>query len=93
MEIFTLFGLLKCPRYRGIMSRHIAYPDRWHKLDDEQLNRPLGIIYRLYSLYPLYLAMRSLGRRMRLSYWVYLIRMSKALHGRTKMQWKRRLNS
>ena len=93
MKLFTVFGLLKCPQYQGIMSRHIAYPDAIDKLDDERLNRPLGIIYRLYSLYPLYLVMKLLGRKMKLTYWVYHVRMSRALHSRIKMQWKRRLRS
>ena len=55
------------PQLRGLMSLHIKNPDAIQKLDGLQKKRPLGVLYRLFGLYPVYLVMRLLG--MKLQYW------------------------
>lgn len=59
MSIYTHARL----QLQELMSLHIKNPDAIQKLDDSQKMRPLGVLYRLFELYPLCLAMRLLGMK------------------------------
>ena len=59
-------------------SRHIKNPAALQKLDDSQKKRPLGVIFQLVELYPLYWVMRLLG--MKRKYWCIHRRLYMALH-------------
>lgn len=65
-------------QFQGLMSRHIKNPDALQKLDAKQQKRPLGVLYCLFGLYPLYLAMRLVG--MKRLYWNIHRRLYMALH-------------
>ena len=65
-------------QYPGLMSRHIKNPNALQKLDEKQRKRPLGVLYRLFGLYPLYLAMRLTG--MKQLYWSIHRRVYMAVH-------------
>lgn len=53
---------------RGLMYKHIKNRHEIQKLGDSQKMRPLGVLYRLFELYPLYLVMRLLG--IKRQYWI-----------------------
>jgi len=65
-------------RLQALMSLHIKNPDALQKLDSKQKMRPVGVLYRLFQLYPLYLAMRLLG--MKRLYWNIHRRVYMAAH-------------
>lgn len=65
-------------QFQALMSRHIKNPDALQRLEKQQQKRPLGVLFRLFGLYPLYLAMRLLG--MRRIYWSTHRRLYMALH-------------
>ena len=72
---------------RGLMSRHIRNPDALRSLDERQRRSLLGVGYRLFGLYPLYLAMRLLGMKRR--YWRVHRRLYMALHHGENPPWPR----
>ena len=67
-----------CPQRRGLWSRHVRNPHALRALDERQRKHPVGVVYRLFGLYPLYLAMRLLG--MKRLYWRVHRRLYMAAH-------------
>jgi len=65
-------------QYQVSMSPHIKNPDALQKLDKKQQRHPLGVLFLLFQLYPLYLVMRLLG--MKRLYWSMHRRLYMALH-------------
>ena len=79
------FGFLG-PQLRALMSRHIVNPDALRKLDEKQKRSRMGVLYRLYGLYPLYWVMRLLG--MRSLYFRIHRRLYMALHHGESLFWR-----
>ena len=79
------------PRRPGLMSRHIKNPHLMRTLDEQQRKGLLGVVFRLYGLYPLYLAMRLLGMKRR--YWRIHRGIYMALHHQETLSWRLFLSS
>ncbi len=53
--------MLNALRFQCLMSRHIKNPQAIQTLDKQQQKRLAGVLFSLFGLYPLYLAMRLVG--------------------------------
>ena len=66
------------PQRRELMRWHIKNPHALQKLDASQRKSLLGVLYRLFELYPIYLVWHLLG--MKRLYWRAFRRLYMALH-------------
>ena len=65
-------------QFQALMRHHLNPEWKPKTLDEKQRKSPLGVVFRLFELYPLYLAMRLAG--MKRLYWNIHRRTYMALH-------------